>query len=164
MLKVCIPKLELGNETNYGIAKVYVDGEDKPKEISITSGNGSKDYKEKNKGPTPEGSYVIDPNKSQNMSLFDNIFGIDQSNNEMNIKQLFGKKIKFEDWGVFRVPLEPKEGINTYNRTDMYIHGGTYNGSAGCIDCGNNNWLFKEIRDTKQNIPVEIDYGKNYKK
>lgn len=96
------------------------------------------------------------------MSLYDRIAGTNQSNNELSLFN-FIRKYR-EDWGIFRVPLEPKEGTNTYNRTDMYIHGGTYNGSAGCIDCGNNNWLFKEIRDTKQNIPVEIDYGKNYKK
>lgn len=87
------------------------------------------------------------------------------NNNEMNLKNILSVNPIGIAWGSFRVPLEPANDTNTYNRTQMYIHGGTSDGSIGCIDCGNNDKrLFGEVRDTKKFIPVEIKYDENYKK
>jgi hypothetical protein len=66
------------------------------------------------------------------------------------------------DWGSFRVPLEASSQTDTFGRTQMYLHGGSFDGSIGCIDCGNtyDKWLFQQIRNTNQKIPVEVKYGK----
>ena len=40
------------------------------------------------------------------------------------------------DWGSWRVPLHPNAGTNTYGRSGFFIHGGSDQGSAGCIDIG----------------------------
>ncbi len=40
------------------------------------------------------------------------------------------------DWGSWRVPLHPNAGTNTYGRSGFFIHGGSNQGSAGCIDVG----------------------------
>ena len=37
-------------------------------------------------------------------------------------------------WGKNRIWLEPMPGTNALGRTDLAIHGGWIQGSAGCID------------------------------
>lgn len=40
------------------------------------------------------------------------------------------------DWGDWRIPIHPKEKTNTLGRDNFFIHGGRFEGSAGCIDVG----------------------------
>lgn len=96
------------------------------------------------------------------MNLIDRILGYDQGNNEMNTKNLVRKQLPIEDWGDFRVILEPTTTTDTYERDQMYLHGRRDDGSIGCIDCGQtlNQWILREIRDTTTQIPVEVKYGK----
>ncbi|WP_041666297.1 DUF2778 domain-containing protein [Sulfurospirillum deleyianum] len=154
-------------KTRFGTAYFYIDGEQQPRVVRVTSGNENPDPKQKDKGPTPAGTYTIDPAKAQNMSLIDRILGRDQGANEMSNVNLFLKKgpniiSSYGDWGDFRVILEPITTTDTFGRTQMYLHGGEKDGSAGCIDCGEtpNQWILKEIRDTTIQIPVEIKYDK----
>jgi hypothetical protein len=37
---------------------------------------------------------------------------------------------------LLHVPLEPCVGTMTYGRSGFFLHGGSYAGSAGCIDVG----------------------------
>lgn len=41
-----------------------------------------------------------------------------------------------EDWGMYRVPLKPEEDTNMLNRDEIFLHGGFFPGTAGCIDIG----------------------------
>lgn len=45
---------------------------------------------------------------------------------------LFGRG----DWGSFRVPLVAYPGTDTFGRDGFFLHGGAFEGSAGCIDVG----------------------------
>jgi hypothetical protein len=166
--KIVVTMNKFDGKTNLGTAKVYLDGEKNPRSILITSGKNTSDSTQKDAGPTPEGTYIIDPNKSQNMSLIDRLLGVNQGNNELSTLNLIRKNtpsfigLGGGDWGDFRAPLEPINTTNTFNRTNMYLHGGSFPGSVGCIDCGStyDSWLLNELRDTNHIIPVEVKYGK----
>ncbi len=158
--KILVDLGSYNGTTTVGTAYFYIDGEQKPRVVRVTSGNGNLNPQQKDKGPTPAGEYTIDPSKAQNMSFIDRIFGRDQGDNELSNKNLI--KYQIPDWGDFRVLLEPTPTTNTYKREQMYLHGGKDDGSAGCIDCGQtpNQWILREIRDTTIQIPVEVKYGK----
>ena len=159
--KILVDLGSYNGKTTVGTAYFYIDGEQKPRVVRVTSGNGNLNPQQKDKGPTPAGEYAIDPSKAQNMSLVDRIFGRDQGDNEMSNVNLIRKNLN-GDWADFRIILEPTPTTNTYKREQMYLHGGRYDGSAGCIDCGQtpNQWILQEIRDTTIQIPVEVKYGK----
>jgi len=158
--KILVDLGSYNGKTTVGTAYFYIDGEQQPRVVRVTSGNESPDPKQKDKGPTPAGEYTIDPSKSQNMSLQERLSRQNQGNSELNNKNFIIKW--FGDWGDFRVLLEPTTTTDTFGRTQMYLHGGKDDGSAGCIDCGQipNQWVLKEIRDTTIQIPVEIKYDK----
>lgn len=74
-------------------------------------------------GPIPVGMYYIDP-----ADLSDpNIIG-DLARNY--------RPDSPGDWGDFRVRIKPFSSTNTFGRDGFFLHGGSYSGSAGCIDVG----------------------------
>jgi len=77
-------------------------------------------YVEK-QGPIPQGVYTFNNSKWNHQSTLRQIYNIVRGNG---------------DWGEYNVPLTPV----TYqgNRHSFYIHGGFFEGSAGCIDAGLN--------------------------
>ena len=78
-------------------------------------------------GPTPEGTYMVDPNAINSWSF---------------LKKLTGWGSRFA-WGNQRSHLVPFRH-DAGGRTQMYIHGGWYPGSKGCIDLTNNNDAFHD--------------------
>jgi hypothetical protein len=60
-------------------------------------------------------------------------------------------------WGVARVKIN---GTNSYGRTNMFIHGGSSPGSAGCIDLMSNDLNFFKALSNYENttIPVIVKY------
>ncbi len=40
------------------------------------------------------------------------------------------------DWGDWRVPIHPNKGTQVWSRDGFFLHGGMFEGSAGCIDFG----------------------------
>ena len=94
-------------------------------------------------GPTPQGKYAVDP---------------------ANIEIL----VPSDDWGEHRVKLEPyKETVTRMSdcfkviRTGMYIHGGTFTGTHGCIelnDDADEAAFFKKLKDYGKKIELEVSY------
>lgn len=113
----------------------------------------------KNIGPTPEGVYYVSQNEIQ---YLDNItiggFTSDIPGNGLPIGR--GGVV---GWGESRVLLHPAESTNLYKRDpNMYIHGGQYNGSKGCIDLTTNISDFMEWFASQTeflSLKVVVDYG-----
>jgi len=70
-------------------------------------------------GPIPEGTYYFSNSQWESQSILRQVNNIVAGNG---------------DWGDYNVPLSPI----TYQgyRNDFYLHGGFFEGSAGCIDAG----------------------------
>ncbi len=105
----------------------------------------------KDKGPIPEGSYMVDPANTQKISSL---------SNWQKFKSNFGGSAwpgGTDSWGNIRTWLTPLVGTNTYGRSDFSIHGGKTPGSAGCIDLTNknnsfHNWLQSYGKPIKLNV------------
>ena len=70
----------------------------------------------KNLGPIPEGEYFFRGKDWNALSL------VEQS----------WRQFRGGDWGAYNVKLNPISYQGT--RSGFYLHGGSYPGSAGCID------------------------------
>jgi RHS repeat-associated protein len=89
-----------------------------PYTIPASSGVGS-DPSAPWAGPIPPGQYTIDPSQLSDPGRLGDI-----------LRNLRG------DWGDWRIPLVPYAGTETYGRSNFFLHGGQFPGSAGCIDVG----------------------------
>jgi RHS repeat-associated protein len=128
----------------------------KPYEIDATSGRGKCENKpecerRENEGPIPRGSYYIDPNQIDNPPLLDDL----RRNFRTPRSQGGG------DWGDWRVRIYPNPGTQRFGRTGFYLHGGYFDGSAGCIDIGGgifgDDRLLKDLlRDPDGRIPLRV--------
>jgi hypothetical protein len=142
------------------IAHGYEDGF---VEIQATSGkdncmNNSSLHCQKQSwlGPLPVGEYYINPDE-----LSDPNFIGDVARMAGNILKL--KKISLSDWGDYRIRLHPYPGTPTYGRDNFFIHGGIWDGSAGCIDIGgsltgnqNTDTLLEMIKSQDSRINVYV--------
>ena len=101
-----------------------------------------------NKGPIPEGEYEIDPGEIGHYteSTLDDWFG-------------GGYTDSTDGWGYRRASLHPVGSTNTLGRSGFFLHGGTYFGSAGCIDIGHAEvkWLDR-IKSGGKKVKVYVKY------
>lgn len=103
----------------------------------------------KDTGPIPSGIYVIDASQVSKPGLVGRL-----------ARNMRG------DWGNWRVPLTPNEGTPTFNRSGFFLHGGSYPGSAGCIDFGGglsgnsqtNQLLQDIISDPDGKVPITVEW------
>lgn len=97
-----------------------VDGRP-PYNMPASSGrpNCGCDASAKDKGHIPSGSYTLHTNQLSNPGRIGDML--------RNMRA---------DWGDWRAPLTPDAGTDTFDRSDFFLHGGSYPGSAGCIDVG----------------------------
>ena len=120
-------------------------------EIDVTSGkeeclNEPKCEKTPNKGPIPRGNYYIDSTQIDNPSLSGDF--------ERNF--LTPSSDGGGDWGDWRVRIYPRPKTERFGRTGFYLHGGFFDGSAGCIDFGGgllgNDLLLNDLLSDPDNI------------
>jgi hypothetical protein len=91
-------------------------------------------------GPIPPGMYYVKPNEIWNRGLVSTV-------------------LDPRDWGNNRVRLYPFDPSLQGDRDNFFIHGGSDEGSAGCIDVGcNDNKLMQIIKDHPYPIPVNVTY------
>lgn len=136
--------------TNNGAAHIKFDGKNatwmedgKPKQSwPAMSGKSDSQCKEfegaPNKGPIPEGKWIMRQDKHQNFWKDQNALDIAKSTISTATSP-FGKEIGkwsggIPAWGQDRVWLEPAQGTDTKGRNNLSVHGGWFKGSAGCID------------------------------
>ncbi|MEN7526538.1 L,D-transpeptidase [Cupriavidus sp. DL-D2] len=62
-------------------------------------------------------------------------------------------------WGTRRIGLEPRAGTKVFGRSNFTIHGGSYPGSAGCIDLTSSMESFaKEFLYYAKDMELEVRY------
>lgn len=62
-------------------------------------------------------------------------------------------------WGTRRIGLQPRPGTNVFGRSNFTIHGGSYPGSAGCIDLTSSmNSFAKEFLYYAKDMELEVRY------
>ena len=107
-------------------------------------------------GPIPQGIYYIYQNEIQ---YADNIT-VGNFNSNSFLADTNGIA-----WGTARIELHPDKNTNTYGRTSMYLHGGKYAGSAGCIDLTTKigefvKWFGVQSEFTEMKLIVDYGYVK----
>ena len=108
----------------------------------------------KNVGPTPAGRYYINQNEVERLDNF-------VCKNYESCTNFNAEAQQRASYGPSRVLLRPYFQNQTYSRDQMYIHGGDYAGSAGCIDLVKN---INEFMDWFENQPefttmeIWVDY------
>jgi len=115
-----LTKLRYNRDSGTLLVDPEVDGRS-PYSIPASSGrpNCGCDETSRDKGPIPVGNYYLFTKNITNPGVIGDI-----------ARNLRG------DWGDWRVPLDPTKGTKTYGRDGFFLHGGSYSGSAGCIDVG----------------------------
>jgi lipoprotein-anchoring transpeptidase ErfK/SrfK len=111
---------------------------------AATSGNKgttASDQDIPNRGPIPEGKYSVNPEDSN----YDRWWKLGWGDNG--------------SWGDVRTLIKPYPTTNTYNRNEMYFHGGSTPGSAGCIDLTNqNNNFHNRLQRYGKPLDVQVNY------
>ncbi len=114
----------------------------------------------KNKGPLPEGKWLV--RQAQHQNFYKN-----QSETEQNISKyslgIFGKWRGGQNaWGNNRIWIEPAKGTDNKNRTDLSIHGGKEYGSGGCIDLTDKMDEFtKRFKNYGHDMILNVKYDKD---
>ena len=108
-----------------------------------------------NKGPLPEGEWLVKQSNIQNYSNYSFI--------QKTIHSTIGNwKGGSASWGKDRIWIESTNRTNTKNRNGFSIHGGKEFGSAGCIDLANSmDDFLNEFRSYGKDIIIKVKYPKN---
>jgi hypothetical protein len=77
---------------------------------------------DRNLGPIPEGTYWIDPEQLWTAGPLRNW-----------LSQNTPLSYLWSGWGDHRITIHPPHPTQTYGRGGFFIHGGSHQGSAGCI-------------------------------
>jgi len=103
-------------------------------------------------GPIPEGSYRVDPTQIQkwsDLSFMQKVLAY------VGRGQWPGGTVS---WGHQRVPIQIIEMPPGIVRSNMFIHGGRYFGSAGCIDLGPFDHYFFNYFSGQSTMSLTVNY------
>ena len=114
-----------------------------------------------NDGPIPEGNYML--NKGSGQDYEENLLY------KIN-RNMWPRPIRKDwtnlpaAWGHQRIPLQPRQGTNTFGRDSMYVHGGDNGfGSAGCIDLERGMPdFYKDWQNYNNDLSLEVKYPKGW--
>jgi len=125
--------------------------------VSGKDGFQTPEYQDqKNKGPIPKGVYIARQEKIQHMSPLDWAIGWTRVFGDNLGGKWPGSSVS---WGTSRVWLEPSKETNTFGRDKFSIHGGTFPGSAGCIDLTNQiNSFTSWLENTGKDLLLYVKY------
>jgi hypothetical protein len=106
---------------------------------------------ETDRGPIPEGRYLVSQRRAQQITASDDALG------------RFGRggwPGGIPSWGFQRIWLTPMEGTNVRGRSGFSIHGGDTPGSAGCVDLTTRMGdFFRFFRNANTDFVLIVDYG-----
>lgn len=107
----------------------------------------------KDKGPIPEGQYLVDPARTQSIS---DISSWDRFKGNFGGGTWPGLE---KSWGEHRTWLTPSTTTNTFGRSGFTIHGGAVPGSAGCIDLtSRNNSFHSWLKSHNKPLILNVKY------
>ena len=86
----------------------------------------------KDKGPLPEGKWLV--RQSQHQNFYKDQSKFDQFRSEYGFGIMGKWRGGKDSWGNNRIWLEPAQGTDNKDRAGLSIHGGKEYGSGGCID------------------------------
>lgn len=142
-----------------GTQLTWIEKDNKVISWSAVSGRegyqSSNNQKLENKGPLPEGKWLVKQSEYQKMPSRDWITKIAA---ELGRTTWPGGE---SSWGRNRIWIHPVAGISVFDRSGFSIHGGDSPGSAGCIDLTSHmpNFIKKYLGHTKDMI-LEVNYDK----
>ena len=105
------------------------------------------------KGPIPEGAYDV---KQSELQFIGNRSALATVAAEAGFTAWPGGE---SSWGQSRVWLSPASGTNTLGRSGFSVHGGSYPGSAGCIDLTSNMPSFtSRVQSYGRDLRLTVKY------
>ena len=126
--------------------------------------------KEKDAGPIPTGKYIVGPLETRSgepseinawQAAWYFFTGKVEQNKDFYVNSLESKI----GWGNYRLSIKALPGTITYKRAGFYIHGGSLEGSHGCIDLTDEMKNFSKIyaawsgATNKKTMPLEVKYN-----
>ena len=113
-------------------------------------------------GPIPEGYYMLNKNSGQDYK--ENLWYKLKRHQPIASITTNDWKSTPAAWGHQRIPIQPREGTNTFGRHSMYIHGGDNGfGSAGCIDLERGMpEFYKDWQNYNNDLSLEVKYPKDW--
>lgn len=111
------------------------------------------------RGPIPEGNYVVNPRQIESFSSLSS----DQRWESWKSAVFQNQDAPWHGgppaWGYERVRIVPVNA-NTFGRSGFFVHGGWFSGSSGCIDlCGSAPGFFNWLRAQPGSVPLQVRYG-----
>ncbi|MGY5677571.1 tlde1 domain-containing protein [Vibrio cincinnatiensis] len=79
------------------------------------------------RGAIPVGMYYLKPRELSNPNAIGDLIRTYRPDNP-------------GDWGDWRIRIHAKPTTKTWGRDKFFIHGGSFDGSSGCIDIGGGLW------------------------
>lgn len=111
-------------------------------------------------GPIPEGNYTVDPNAYQSISNISNANYLASFLNKITGRgQWPGVETA---WGSERIELTPDSGTDVFDRGGFFMHGGSFPGSAGCIDFLDESSFMNYITSVGQPVTMTVEYAQGY--
>ncbi len=106
-----------------------------------------KDQSQKNRGPLPEGTYIV----RRDHTIF---FNHDDSKSKL---KWF---LKYIAWGDLAIPLEPHATNKMYGRNAFMIHGGGWIvGSKGCVYVySKSTEVYQALKQCSGNVELMVKY------
>ena len=92
-------------------------------------------------GPIPRGEWEIESKELNDPGIIKDV----------------GRTIFKGDWGDWRIEIHPTKGTDTKGRKGIFMHGGLFKGSAGCIDVGGGIFGSKITNRLKADILTDPD-------
>jgi len=127
----------------------------------------------KDAGPLPKGNYTVGPIETRKgntseigaiTALWNKALGKYDNVQQKDTSFKSDSEYSRIGWGNYRAPIIPQSGTVTYGRNNFYIHGGSFEGSHGCIDLTNQMDDFAKYYGTwlastkKKNIQLSVNY------
>lgn len=129
--------------------------------------------KQKDAGPLPEGQYLVGPLETRSgqqeeigelEAFWYKLTGQVEDVTDQNKQFCKNTILSRISWGNYRLKITPTGGQKMYNRGSFYIHGGSLEGSHGCIDLTDEMEDFAKFfgvwssANNKKTLPMTVKY------
>jgi hypothetical protein len=129
--------------------------------------------KQKDAGPLPEGQYLVGPLETRSgqpeeigelEAFWYKLTGQVEDVSDKNKQFCKNTILSRISWGNYRLKITPIGGQKMYGRSSFYVHGGSLEGSHGCIDLTDQMQDFAKFfgvwssANKKKTLPMTVKY------